>query len=96
MPADASEEDNIYRVMMDMGEGGAKWVFFTQGRGGTWDNWDNHFFSYIGNVMVPWIARHTGGLAFGAVVVVGALVAWRWKGRGRGKRGYKTVAGDMA
>ena len=38
----------LHRVMMDMRPGAAPWVFFTQGRGGTWDNWDNHFFAWIG------------------------------------------------
>jgi inositol phosphorylceramide mannosyltransferase catalytic subunit len=91
LPADVSEEDKIYRVMMDMGEGGARWVFFTQGRGGSWDNWDNHFFSYIGNVMVPWIVRNVWWFPVVGAVLVGGLVWLRRSGR----KGYKVVA-DMA
>ncbi|KAK0627958.1 nucleotide-diphospho-sugar transferase [Immersiella caudata] len=94
MPADVDEEDNIYRVMMDMGEGGARWVFFTQGRGGSWDNWDNYFFSYIGNVMVPWIVRNVLWFPVVGAVVFGGLYWLRGRSV-RGMKGYKVVA-DMA
>ncbi|RDA90832.1 hypothetical protein CP533_1554 [Ophiocordyceps camponoti-saundersi (nom. inval.)] len=43
-----ASEPNLLRVMMDMRLTGAPWVFFTAGRGGTWDNWDNQLFGWVG------------------------------------------------
>ncbi|KAK0617777.1 hypothetical protein B0T17DRAFT_495739 [Bombardia bombarda] len=83
------EEDKIYRIMMDMRDGADRWVFFTQGRGGTWDNWDNHLFSYIGNVLVPRILENLLFIGMGLVAVVGltwALRRWCRRGAGRGYR----------
>ncbi|RCI15983.1 hypothetical protein L249_3028 [Ophiocordyceps polyrhachis-furcata BCC 54312] len=42
-------EPNLLRVMMDMRPTGAPWVFFTAGRGGTWDQWDNRLFGWMGS-----------------------------------------------
>ncbi|KUJ17407.1 uncharacterized protein LY89DRAFT_696850 [Mollisia scopiformis] len=61
------EEEKVYRIMMDdrvqdrVGEG--KWVFFTQERGGTWVNWDNRLFLWVGDHLVL--------LAVGGVVLGG-------------------------
>lgn len=39
----------LTRVSMDGREGAPEWTFFTHTRGGTWDNWDNRMFSWIGD-----------------------------------------------
>ena len=88
------EEDKLYRIMMSMDPGAAAWVFFNQGRGGSWDNWDNHLFGSIGQ-WFAWIRVNIGWILLGIAVLVG-LLAWR-KGRWlrlRGRRGgYKEVPG---
>ncbi|KAM7189216.1 Nucleotide-diphospho-sugar transferase [Rhypophila sp. PSN 637] len=64
------EEDRIYRIMMDMREGADRWVFFTMGRGGSWDQWDNHLFGWTGNVLFPWLMRNFIWIALGLGAVV--------------------------
>ncbi len=49
LSSETSQEHRLYRIMMGWRPGADPWVFFTQGRGGTWDNWDNHFFGWLGN-----------------------------------------------
>lgn len=44
----------LYRIMMDDRAGADEWVFFTQERGGSWINWDNRLFLWIGD--------HLGGV----------------------------------
>lgn len=39
----------LYRIMMDMRPGAAPWIFFTQGRGNSWRNWDYDMFGWIGD-----------------------------------------------
>jgi inositol phosphorylceramide mannosyltransferase catalytic subunit len=91
MRADVSEENKVYRVMMGMDEGAARWVFFTQGRGGTWDNWDNRFFSFVGNDLVPWVGGH---VVFLSVVVGVVAVGVLWLRRRR-RGGYAPVMKEM-
>lgn len=85
-------EDRIYRIMMDQRPGADRWVFFTSGRGGSWTQWDNSLFSFIGNVMFPWLKRNFIWLCLG----LGAFVALVWYLRRRRLRrgGYKKVGGD--
>jgi inositol phosphorylceramide mannosyltransferase catalytic subunit len=46
----SAREGELLRVMMDDRLGRKeKWVFFTQERGGTWKNWDNAFFLWVGD-----------------------------------------------
>lgn len=92
LPEQPSEEDKLYRIMMDMREGAARWVFFTQGRGGTWERWDKNFFDSFGNVFIPWVAGHALSLILVAVVVGGLL--W-YRKRRFGKKGYKTLPTEM-
>ncbi|KAK2075115.1 hypothetical protein P8C59_009267 [Phyllachora maydis] len=47
---DPRSQHRLYQVMMDMRPGADPWVFFTQGRGGTWNNWDNYIFAWLGNL----------------------------------------------
>jgi mannosyltransferase OCH1-like enzyme len=74
----------VVRIMMDTRErieGEGKWVFFTQERGGSWVNWDNYLFSWVGDYGV-WI--------LGVMTVLGGVLWW-WKRRGSG---YRSVKGD--
>jgi uncharacterized membrane protein len=71
--------------MMDEREGGDPWVFFTQERGGTWGNWDN--------IMFLWIGEHLPLFTFGIITLV-VLAVWGIfkcvKGANR-RHGYKPV-----
>jgi mannosyltransferase OCH1-like enzyme len=46
---EGTPENRLYRIMMDDRPGTDPWIFFTQERGGTWKNWDNEFFLWIGD-----------------------------------------------
>ncbi|KAK0715345.1 nucleotide-diphospho-sugar transferase [Lasiosphaeris hirsuta] len=92
LPAEPDEGDRLYRIMMDMRPGAARWVFFTQGRGGSWDNWDNHFFGFIGNMLIPWITGHIFLLA----LIGGAVGGLVWYRRKLARRaGYRAVANGV-
>ncbi|CZT48347.1 related to SUR1 protein [Rhynchosporium secalis] len=73
------EEMRGFRIMMDDRPGTEPWIFFTQERGGSWVNWDNAFWL--------WIGEH---LLLLAVVAGGSLSGVGWyciKGpRGRRRR----------
>ncbi|EQK99660.1 hypothetical protein OCS_04630 [Ophiocordyceps sinensis CO18] len=76
---------DLVRVMMDARPTGAPWVFFTAGRGGTWDNWDNRVLGWVGNHLLG--ASLYGFAGLGAVAAVAyavgqALRRRRWSGRG--------------
>ena len=75
---EAAEKGQLLRVMMDMRPGSARWVFFSQGRGGSWDRWDNHLFG--------WIGSHLPKVALGVSILLCFLAfgCWgciRWKTR---------------
>ena len=46
------QENRLYRIMMDDRPGTAPWIFFSQERGGTWVNWDNRLFLWIGDHLI--------------------------------------------
>jgi len=84
-PPSSGEENRLYRIMMDDRPGTEPWIFFNQMRGGSWVNWDNRMFLWIGDHLILL-----------GLVVVGAvgLVGWgcmRICGRGRGKKGYSRL-----
>jgi len=54
-------EQVLTRVLMDGREGAPRWVFFNHTRGGTWDNWDNRMF--------PWIGDHLGMVALSVAIL---------------------------
>lgn len=63
-------EERLHRIMMDDRPGTQPWIYFTQERGGTWKNWDNAFFLWIGD-----------HLALLALVVVSGLALLWWSVR---------------
>jgi hypothetical protein len=77
------QENRLYRLMMDDRlETADPWVFFTQARGGTWVNWDNRMFLWIGD--------HVALVVVGVLALVG-LSGWcclRIARRRRRTRGY--------
>lgn len=75
-----------YRVMMDDRPGTEPWIFFTQERGGSWVNWGNVFWLWIGDHVV----------FLGAVVVVLILmVGWSLTRVVRGNGMYRRVSGEL-
>jgi inositol phosphorylceramide mannosyltransferase catalytic subunit len=49
---EGQEVDMLYRIMMDDRPRADPWIYFTQVRGGTWMNWDNAFFLWIGDHLI--------------------------------------------
>nr|OQO30204.1 hypothetical protein B0A51_01352 [Rachicladosporium sp. CCFEE 5018] len=45
----AAKQPPLTRISMDGRPGAPPWVFFTHTRGGTWNNWDNRLFGWIGD-----------------------------------------------
>jgi hypothetical protein len=85
------EEDELkplHRIIIDDRPGTEPWIFFTHRRGGTWTNWDNAFFLWIGDHL---ILLGTSVIALVGVTFWGVRACVR---RGRGK-GYKRVAHDV-
>jgi len=84
-------DERLVRIMMDDRPGTEPWIYFTQERGGSWINWDN--------LMFLWIGDHLGLLTLLVGVMVGGT-AWavkRWyfgKGGKGAKRRYARLAGD--
>lgn len=85
-----AQENRLYRLMMDdRAEVADKWVFFTQARGGTWINWDNRMFLWIGD--------HPFLVVLGVLSLVGGVVwcclqvARRGRKRGKRSRGYSRL-----
>lgn len=58
----------LTRIMMDGREGAAPWVFFNHTRGGTWDNWDNKMFKWIGDHLFIFVLT-VGALIISALAV---------------------------
>lgn len=46
------EESRVYQVLMDDRPGSPPSIFFSQERGGTWVNWDNRLFLFIGDHLI--------------------------------------------
>lgn len=57
----------LTRVLMDGRPGAPPWKFFTHSGGGTWNNWDNYMFGWIGD--------HLGLIGLVVVAVVGLVVS---------------------
>ncbi|MCJ1439458.1 hypothetical protein MMC27_008852 [Xylographa pallens] len=88
--AGSSPENRLHRIMMDDRPGVEPWIFFTQERGGTWVNWDNYLFLWIGD--------HLLLLGVGLCITV-AFVWWagmrcaRWcSERSNERKGYAALA----
>lgn len=81
--------------MMDDRPGMDPSVFFTQERGGTWINWDNRLFLWIGDHLFLFLFLLFGGIGF--VFWAGAR---SWRRRRDGGYGYSRLknvfGGSMA
>jgi mannosyltransferase OCH1-like enzyme len=83
------DEPALTRVLMDGRPGAPPWVFFSQARGGTWDNWDNYLFKWIGDnliitfILIVGIVASTGAMIFGATGIAKGF----WKDR----KGYERL-----
>lgn len=90
------EEPELTRVMMDGRSGAAPWIFFTHTRGGTWDNWDNRMFGWIGEhaflliLMICGLVVSVVGIAYLIVLLVKRYWLDSRKGRPR-KEGYQLI-----
>lgn len=85
-------EPVLTRVMMDMRPGSAPWIFFTHTQGGSWNNWDNDLFSWIGQHLVMFIFC-VGAIL--ATTIAVALCVWRLAKTCMTKRtGYRGIKLD--
>ncbi|KAL8399480.1 hypothetical protein RB594_000018 [Gaeumannomyces avenae] len=75
----------LHHVLMEMRPGADAWVFFTQVRGGTWSNWDSHFF--------PWLGDHLVEVGVAAMVPFLAILTCVWCAR-RSRPRYRQLAGE--
>lgn len=77
----------LTRVSMDGRPEAPPWTFFNHTRGGTWDNWDNYMFSWIGDHL-SWVALLVlvlvGGSGLAGYSIFKAV-------RGRKEAGYEKV-----
>ncbi|OAF61289.2 hypothetical protein VC83_02082 [Pseudogymnoascus destructans] len=83
----------LARIIMDGRPGASPWVFFTQTRGGTWDNWDNLLFKWIGDNLVITSLVIIGFVASIAVTAIGVVRSA--KGLWENRKGY-TRLGDLS
>lgn len=84
---DEEASGRLYRLMMDNRPGMDEWVFFTQGRGGTWNGWDNRLFLEIGDHLWMFV------MVLGALVgLLGWLARRYWVQRGG--KGYRKVKSE--
>ncbi|KAA8631819.1 hypothetical protein SMACR_05159 [Sordaria macrospora] len=82
---DEEKSGRLYRLMMDDRPGMDEWVFFTQGRGGTWNGWDNRLFLEIGDHLGLFL------LVLGALAgVLGWSAKRYWLQRGKRYRRVKS------
>ncbi|KAK6434422.1 hypothetical protein LTR95_009399 [Oleoguttula sp. CCFEE 5521] len=63
-----ADQPPLIRISMDGRPGAPAWVFFTHTRGGTWDNWDNRLFGWIGDHLL--LASLAVTLSLGCVITV--------------------------
>jgi len=56
-------EHRQYRLMMDDRDGADPSIYFTQERGGTWVNWDNRMFLWIGDHLFLFLLLVAGGIS---------------------------------
>ncbi|KAJ6444937.1 mannosyl phosphorylinositol ceramide synthase protein [Purpureocillium lavendulum] len=85
----AGGEPELTRVMMDMRPGAATWVFFMHTKGGSWDNWDNHVFQWVGSHLVVTVLA--GIAVVGTLGAMLVLVVRLGKVLLRRRKGYRLV-----
>ncbi|KAL2260408.1 hypothetical protein VTK26DRAFT_5588 [Humicola hyalothermophila] len=88
-------EHRLYRLMMDDRPGADPSVFFTQERGGTWINWDNRLFLWIGDHLFLFLLLLFGGVAF-AFWLGSRLLRRRWDGFAYSRLTNDRLGGSVA
>ncbi|KAK3326623.1 nucleotide-diphospho-sugar transferase [Apodospora peruviana] len=73
-------EHRLYRLMMDDRPEADEWVFFTQERGGTWVNWDNRMFLWIGDHLFLFFLMIVGAVSGTAWLSLKAMRRYRQGG----------------
>lgn len=76
---------------MDDRPGTEPWIYFTQERGGTWVNWDNRMFLWVGDHLVL-LGLGICGLV-GLAWWVGTRTVRSWRNRSGKEKGYESLAG---
>lgn len=78
-PGDSGGHDHrLHRLLMDDRDGLDHWVYFTQERGGTWKNWDNYMFLWIGDHLLLFFVCLLGAPSL--VTWLGLRVTRRYRG----------------
>ena len=91
---DGKPQGTAYRLLMDNRPGFDHWVFFTQGRGGSWVNWDNLMFLWIGDHLIL-----EAFILCGLIVLVGWSVRRCMRGQSgkrKDKKGYRRLSDSRA
>ncbi|KAK2601633.1 hypothetical protein QQS21_004783 [Conoideocrella luteorostrata] len=70
----ADGQPPLTRIMMDGRPGSAPWTFFTATEGGSWSNWDNYVFGWIGTHLVEFVL----GIVVFILALAGLLFGF-WK-----------------
>ena len=79
--AGPEHDHRLYRVLMDGRPGADPWTFFNwQGTGGTWNNWDNYFFGWVGEHVFLFLFLLFGSV--GLVFWTGSRLLRRYRSRG--------------
>lgn len=87
----AAGEPGLTRVMMDGRPGAAEWVFFSHGRGGTWEGWDNAAFMWVGDHLALTFLLVVASAAVVVVAAASGIAALAMRQR-RGWKGHVPIA----
>ncbi|KAI0445712.1 nucleotide-diphospho-sugar transferase [Xylaria telfairii] len=84
----------LHHILMDMRPGQPDpYIFWTQEHGGSWDQWDNAWFGWIGSHINLVIEYVVGAIVVTVLFITGCIFGWRYFAARRNRaKGYKAVA----
>ncbi|KAH8892269.1 hypothetical protein GQ53DRAFT_600731, partial [Thozetella sp. PMI_491] len=71
----------LHRVLMSGQPGADPWVFFTQTKGDSWENWDNSYFAWVGDHIIRVVLSITAMVAL--LIASCCLCCWCFRRRSR-------------
>jgi inositol phosphorylceramide mannosyltransferase catalytic subunit len=82
--------EDLFRLMRDTRPGAPPPLFFTQGRGRSWDDWDKVYLEWIGDHIVLVLFS---GFAISVCALALLVRCCCWRRRARPERGYALLGG---